>query len=119
MKISTWNVNSVRARLLCLLAWLEEESPDIVLLQELKCQTEAFPYQEIEDLGYNIAVHGQKTYNGVAILSKFPLSDIVTDFTNNPISLEARYIEALVNFSGSAMRVGFCLCAKWTRYKFR
>lgn len=105
MKISTWNVNSVRARISSLLAWLEEESPDIILLQELKCQTETFPYQEIEDLGYNIAVHGQKTYNGVAILSKFPLSDIITDFTNNPIPLEARYIEALVNFSSGAMRV--------------
>lgn len=105
MRISTWNVNSVRARISSLLAWLKEENPDIALLQELKCQSEAFPYQEIEDLGYNIAVHGQKTYNGVAILSKFPLSDIITDFADNPIPLEARYIEALVNFSSGAMRI--------------
>ncbi len=105
MKIATWNVNSVNARLEHLLAWLEEEAPDVVLLQELKCITEAFPYEKIEDLGYNITVHGQKTYNGVAILSKLPLSDIVTSFPNNPIANEARYIEALVNLPGSAVRV--------------
>ncbi len=105
MKISTWNVNSVRARLVTLLEWLNDEKPDVVLLQELKCQTEAFPSEEIEDLGYNIVIHGQKTYNGVAILSKFPLSDVVTNFPGNPVSLEARYIEALVNLSSGAIRV--------------
>ena len=75
------------------------------MLQELKCLTEAFPYQAIEDFGYNFAVHGQKTYNGVAILSKFPLSDVITDFPNNPIANEARYIEAVVNLPDSAVRV--------------
>ena len=105
MRIATWNVNSVNARLEHLLAWLEEEKPDVVLLQELKCLSEAFPYGQIEDLGYNIAVHGQKTYNGVAILSKMPLSDVITDFPNNPVKEEARYIEALVNLPGSAIRV--------------
>ena len=105
MKISTWNVNSVKARFITIIEWIKEENPDIILLQELKCVTEAFPAQEIEDLGYNIAVHGQKTYNGVAILSKFPLSDIVTNFIDNPVPHEARYIEALVNFSNSALRV--------------
>ena len=105
MKISTWNVNSIKARLITVLDWLVQEKPDVVLLQELKCQTEAFPYQEIEDLGYNIAVHGQKTYNGVAIFSKFPLSDIIIDFPGNPVPDEARYIEALVNLSSTAIRV--------------
>jgi exodeoxyribonuclease-3 len=105
IKISTWNVNSINARLEHLLNWLKEEKPDIALLQELKCLTEAFPYQQIEDLGYNIAAHGQKSYNGVAILSKFPLSDISTDFPDNPINQEARYIEGLVNFPQSAIRV--------------
>lgn len=105
MKIITWNVNSIKARLSIFLEFLLAEKPDVVLLQELKCRTEAFPYQEIEDLGYNIAVHGQKTYNGVAILSKFPLSDVVTDFSNNPCAEEARYIEAIINISGSAIRV--------------
>ena len=71
--IATWNVNSVKARLDHLKQWLKEKSPDIVLLQELKAQTEAFPYIEIEDLGYNLAINGQKTYNGVAILSKYPI----------------------------------------------
>lgn len=105
MKISTWNINSVKARLEILLTWLKEENPDVVLLQELKCQEEAFPFQYIEDLGYNIALKGQKTYNGVAILSKYPLSDIVTELPNNPTPQEARYIEAVVNLKGYAIRV--------------
>lgn len=105
IKISTWNVNSVKARINHILNWLEEEKPDIVLLQELKCTTDSFPYEEIEDLGYNVAVNGQKSYNGVAILSKFPLTDIVTNFPNNPIEDEARYIEAWVNFPTCAVMV--------------
>ena len=64
MKITSWNVNSVKSRLPNLLSWLEEARPDVVLLQELKCLTEAFPREAIEDLGYNLAIHGQKTYNG-------------------------------------------------------
>ncbi|MEQ9209289.1 MAG: endonuclease/exonuclease/phosphatase family protein, partial [Pseudomonadales bacterium] len=78
MKIATFNVNSIKARLKNLLQWLKEAEPDVVCLQELKCVDEAFPREEIEALGYNVAVHGQKTYNGVAILSKFPLEDIRT-----------------------------------------
>lgn len=105
MKISTWNVNSINARIEHLLNWLIEEKPDVALLQELKCQKEAFPYLQIEDLGYNIEVSGQKSYNGVAILSKSPLSDVVTDFPNNPLPDEARYIEAAVNLPHSAIRV--------------
>ena len=105
MKISTWNVNSIKARIEHLSLWLDTEKPDIVLLQELKCINEAFPRDQIEDLGYNIAIHGQKTYNGVAILSKMPLSDIITDFPNNPIPDEARYIEAFVNLPNGAIRV--------------
>ena len=105
MKIATWNVNSINARLEHLLSWLREEKPDIVLLQELKCLTEAFPYEAIEELGYNLAVHGQKTYTGVAILAKPPLTDIITNFPNNPVSSEARYIEALVNLPNLAIRV--------------
>ncbi len=105
IKISTWNVNSVNARLEHLLNWLEQEKPDIALLQELKCISEAFPSAAIEDLGYNLAVHGQKTYNGVAILSKFPLSDIATMFPDNPVPDEARYIEAWVNLPTCAIMV--------------
>ncbi len=63
MKVATWNVNSVKARLPNLVQWLGEARPDVLLLQELKCLDAAFPAMEIEDLGYNIAVHGQKSYH--------------------------------------------------------
>ena len=67
MKIATWNVNSIRARLPRVLEWLEAARPDVALLQEIKTVDEGFPRLEIEELGYNVAVAGQKTYNGVAI----------------------------------------------------
>ena len=73
MLVATWNVNSVRQRAEHLVRWLTERRPDIVCLQELKCLNEAFPSEPVESLGYNVAVHGQKGFNGVAILSKLPL----------------------------------------------
>jgi exodeoxyribonuclease-3 len=103
--IATWNVNSVKARLSHLLDWLKNSRPDIVLLQELKCVDDAFPAMEIEELGYNIAVHGQKTYNGVAILSKFPLEDVRKGLPGDDTDEQARYIEAVASFSGHAVRV--------------
>ncbi len=75
MQIATWNVNSIRARLERLLPWLEAHSPDIVCLQETKVTDDLFPREPIEALGYDIAAHGQKTYNGVAILSRLPIQD--------------------------------------------
>ena len=69
MRIATWNVNSVNARLETVLTWFREESPDVAALQEIKCVDEKFPTEAFESLGYNVAVHGQKTYNGVALLS--------------------------------------------------
>ncbi|WP_374448731.1 exodeoxyribonuclease III [Stella sp.] len=96
MKIATWNVNSVKARLPNLVAWLTEARPDIVLLQELKCVDEAFPAAEIEELGYNVATHGQKTYNGVAILAKRPIEDVRRGLPGNDDDPQARYIEATV-----------------------
>ncbi|MCH7781047.1 MAG: endonuclease/exonuclease/phosphatase family protein [Acidobacteria bacterium] len=69
-RIATWNVNSVRARLPRVLEWLAEATPDIVLVQEIKATEETFPRAEIEDLGYNVAIRGQKTFNGVAILAR-------------------------------------------------
>lgn len=105
IKIATWNVNSINARIEQVIGWLKEEKPDIALLQELKCTNDNFPLQIIEDFGYNIAVMGQKTYNGVAILSKYPLSDVTTNFTNNPIPDEARFIQAQVNFPNCAIIV--------------
>jgi exodeoxyribonuclease-3 len=77
MKIVTWNVNSINARLPRVTEWLSEFSPDVALLQELKCMDEKFPNTEIEDLGYNVITHGQKSYNGVAILSKHPIEDVM------------------------------------------
>jgi len=71
MKVATWNVNSVRTRIQSITKWLDEAKPDVVCLQEIKCQDEQFPLSEFEALGYNCAVHGQKSYNGVAILSKY------------------------------------------------
>ncbi len=98
MKIASWNVNSVNARLQHLLKWLKGSSPDVVLLQELKCQEEKFPYMEIEELGYNVAVAGQKAYNGVAILSKRPIDMELTALPGDEADGQARYIEA---FTGS------------------
>ena len=96
MKIATWNVNSVKARLPRVIEYLRDEAPDVVLLQETKVVDEAFPSLEIEDLGYNVAAHGQKTYNGVAILSKQPIEDVVRGLEGDDSDEQARYIEATV-----------------------
>jgi len=93
-RIASWNVNSVKARLEHLSKWLKEFGPDIVLLQELKCIEENFPRTEIEDLGYNVAVVGQKSYNGVAILSKAPIDVELTALPGDPADEQARYLEA-------------------------
>lgn len=95
-KIATWNVNSIKARLPIVIDWLEHFQPDIVLLQETKTVDEGFPKAEIEDLGYNVAMVGQKSYNGVAILSKSPIEDVITKLPGEGINDDARYIEAVV-----------------------
>jgi len=94
--IATWNVNSIKARLPNVLAWLKSAAPDIALLQELKCIDDNFPRLEIEDLGYNVVTHGQKTYNGVAILSKSPIEDVMTGLPGNDGDDHARYLEATI-----------------------
>jgi exodeoxyribonuclease-3 len=96
MKAATWNVNSIKARLPNVLEWLTAFQPDVVMLQETKSQDESFPAMEIEDLGYNIAVHGQKSYNGVAILSKRPMTDIASRLPGDEGDEQARYIEATI-----------------------
>jgi len=101
-KLATWNVNSIRARLPRVIDWLDEAGPDIVLLQEIKTVAETFPTSEIEDRGYNVAICGQKTYNGVALLSKSPIEDVVLGLPGDPGDEQARYIEA---FTGG-VRVG-------------
>jgi len=92
--IATWNVNSIKARLPNALAWLKSASPDVALLQELKCIDNNFPRLEIEELGYHVAVHGQKSYNGVAILSKAPLEDVTVGLPGDAGDEQARYLEA-------------------------
>ena len=96
MRIATWNVNSVRARLERLLPWLEERAPDVACLQETKCVDEAFPREPIEALGYEVAHYGQKTYNGVAILSKRPIEDVFRGFGREAFDEDARVIGATV-----------------------
>lgn len=105
MKIASFNVNSIKARLTNLVDWLKEAEPDVVCLQELKCTDDNFPHGPIEDLGYNVAVNGQKTYNGVAILSKYPLEDVSRGLPGNDGDDHARYIEAVVSANGSVVRV--------------
>ncbi|MBV8938291.1 MAG: exodeoxyribonuclease III [Alphaproteobacteria bacterium] len=100
-----WNVNSVKARLPHLLDWLKRDMPEIVLLQETKCTDDAFPAMELEELGYNLALHGEKSYNGVAILSKFPLEDVRRGLPGEDQFGHARYIEAVANLPGRAVRV--------------
>ncbi len=96
IKVATWNVNSIKARLPNVLDWLKQAKPDVVLLQELKCVDDAFPRTEIEDAGYNVATHGQKTYNGVAILSTSPIEDIEPRLPGDETDEQARYLEATV-----------------------
>jgi len=92
MKIATWNVNSVKARLAHLLDWLDEAGPDVVLLQETKCQNQDFPRLELSSAGWHLALRGQKSYNGVAILSRQPLVETACELPGD--QGEARYIEA-------------------------
>jgi len=106
LKIATWNVNSIKARLPRVLDWLQEFKPDVALLQETKTVDEAFPVLEIGDAGYNARVSGQKTYNGVAILSKFPIEVELTALPGDESDEQARYMEALVTGkNGKVVRV--------------
>lgn len=94
LSVVTWNVNSLRARLENVLRFLKKKMPDIVLLQETKVQDEAFPSDPLEDLGYNIVMFGQKSYNGVAILSRTPLEEIKKGLPTLGEGQDARYLEA-------------------------
>lgn len=105
ISIASWNVNSIKARLMSVTEWLRTASPDVALLQELKCEEHNLPRMELEDLGYNIVCLGQKTYNGVAILSKYPLDDVKMGLPGNEEDVQARHIEAVVCLKDSAVRV--------------
>ncbi|WP_271201129.1 exodeoxyribonuclease III [Methylopila turkensis] len=105
MQIATWNVNSIKSRLDLVLRWLAEAKPDVVCLQEIKCVDEAFPRAAIEDAGYHVAVHGQKTYNGVAILSRSPIEDATPRLPGDDGDDHARFIEAVVSTPSGSVRV--------------
>ncbi len=106
VKIATWNVNSIKARLEPALAWLKQAQPDVVCLQEIKTVDENFPREPFEALGYNCAVHGQKSYNGVAILSKSPLEDVTPRLPGGDDSDDhARYLEAVITGKKGIVRV--------------
>lgn len=105
MRIATWNVNSIRQRLTQLLAFLRDTAPDVLCLQEIKCEDAAFPRAEIEDAGYNVVVHGQKTFNGVAILSRHPIDDSFARLPGFEHDSQSRYIESVISGAGGAVRV--------------
>ncbi|MDF1726913.1 MAG: exodeoxyribonuclease III, partial [Sulfitobacter sp.] len=105
MKIATFNINGIKARAEALPAWLDEAQPDVVLLQEIKSQDAAFPRELFEDRGYNVETHGQKSFNGVAILSKHPLEDVTRGLPGDEEDDQARYIEATVMGEREALRV--------------
>ncbi|MCB5409121.1 exodeoxyribonuclease III [Pseudogemmobacter faecipullorum] len=96
MKIATFNINGIKARIEALPRWLNEAQPDVVCLQEIKSIDENFPRELFEEMGYRVETHGQKSFNGVAILSKYPLSDVTRGLPGDETDEQARWIEALV-----------------------
>jgi exodeoxyribonuclease III len=108
MRIATWNVNSIKQRLDNLVAWIQENNPDIVCLQETKCVDEAFPREPLEALGYNVAVHGQKAFNGVAVLSKLRFDDVTARLPGDADDDHARFLEITVSLRQRALRIA-CL----------
>ncbi len=105
MRIASWNVNSINQRLDNLVAWIKEREPDVICLQETKCVDPAFPRTIFESLGYNVAVHGQKTFNGVAILSRLRIDEVTPGLPGDPSDDHARFLEAEVSTAGGAVRV--------------
>lgn len=105
MRIATFNINGIKARHEALTAWLDESGPDVVLLQEIKSVDENFPRELFEDRGYNVETHGQKSFNGVAILSKLPLEDVTRGLPGDDDDEQARWIEATVVGDHTAVRL--------------
>jgi len=96
MRIATWNVNSVRARLPNVLEWLNDNKPDVLLMQEIKCETNAFPFMEFKAAGYDVHALGQKSYNGVAIASLHKLEGVCEGLPDSGDDTQARYVEATI-----------------------
>lgn len=105
MKIATFNINGIKARVQALSDWLDEAAPDVAVLQEIKSVDENFPSELFEDKGYNVATHGQKSFNGVAILSKHPLEDVRRGLPGDDDDEQARWIEATVSGDAASVRV--------------
>jgi exodeoxyribonuclease-3 len=108
IRVATWNVNSVRQRIDLLMTWLKECQPDIVCLQEIKCVDDAFPRLEIEALGYNVVTHGQKTFNGVALLSKLKFDETKSGLSGDDEDAHARFLEGVVTLKNGVLRIA-CL----------
>ena len=109
MKIATFNINGIKARIEALTAWLEAARPDVVLLQEIKSVDEGFPRSHFEDLGWQVETHGQKGFNGVGILSRLPLEDVTRGLPGDPEDAQARWIEATVVGSRAVRLCGLYL----------
>jgi exodeoxyribonuclease-3 len=105
LRIATWNVNSIKQRVDNVVAWLREREPDVVCLQETKCVDEAFPREAFEALGYNVAVHGQKTFNGVAVLSKLRFDEVTPRLPGDDEDDHARFLEVVVTSGFRAVRI--------------
>ncbi|HEX2256329.1 MAG TPA: exodeoxyribonuclease III [Afifellaceae bacterium] len=105
MKIATWNINGIKARIESLVHWLEEANPDIVCLQETKCPDDAFPAEAFERLGYNVAQHGQKGFNGVAVLAKMPIEEVRSGLDGGGEDAQARFLEVVISVPGGALRI--------------
>jgi exodeoxyribonuclease-3 len=105
MKIATWNVNGIKARVDQLSSWLAAARPDVVCLQEIKCADEAFPAGDFESLGYNVGVVGQKGFNGVAILSRLRFDELGRELPGDVEDAQARYIEAVISTPRGVVRV--------------
>ncbi len=109
MKLATFNINGIKARIEALPAWLSLATPDVVCLQEIKSVDEGFPRDVFEGMGYRVETHGQKGFNGVAILSKLPLSDVRRGLPGDETDEQARWIEAVVDIGpGSGRPVRVC-----------
>ena len=113
MRIATWNVNSIRQRLEPLVSWLKDCAPDIVCLQEIKCVDEAFPREPLEALGYNVVTHGQKTFNGVALLSKLPFDETKSGLAGDDEDAHARFLEGVVTLKHGVRQDRLPLSAQW------
>ncbi|MBO0662781.1 exodeoxyribonuclease III [Jiella sp. MQZ9-1] len=105
MLIATWNINGVKARIDALVAWLETAAPDIACLQEIKSVDEGFPRQAIEDLGYHVETHGQKGFNGVALVSKDKPAEVLRGLPGDDSDEQARYMEGLWSINRRRLRV--------------